>query len=301
MGIACGPAGDGCGGLLQCGTCIAPQVCGSNGQCVTPVDYEWARWPVPPESPTNYTIGIDTVTDNVTGLIWQRAMPSPVSSWADAVTYCAGLVLDGKTGWRLPTLIELLSIVDSGTTTAPAINTTAFPGHPTKPYWSSTLYAGSSGTTWYVSFDWGRSYYGGGGSVRCVWTHAPAAQVSSPGAPAGQYTTAADTVTDNKTGLVWQRAASPATYDETSAPAFCPTLDLGGFNSGWRLPTYKELQTLVDPRVATPGPTIDQAAFPSTPAAYFWVSTGYHRYVNFKIGYSDMNIPYGTGSVRCVH
>jgi hypothetical protein len=29
--ISCGPAGDGCGGLLQCGTCTAPQTCGGGG------------------------------------------------------------------------------------------------------------------------------------------------------------------------------------------------------------------------------------------------------------------------------
>jgi hypothetical protein len=30
--INCGPAGDGCGGLLDCGTCVAPQTCGGGGQ-----------------------------------------------------------------------------------------------------------------------------------------------------------------------------------------------------------------------------------------------------------------------------
>ncbi len=29
--IACGPAGDGCGGSLECGTCAAPQACGGGG------------------------------------------------------------------------------------------------------------------------------------------------------------------------------------------------------------------------------------------------------------------------------
>ena len=29
--VACGPAGDGCGGLLMCGTCVAPQTCGGGG------------------------------------------------------------------------------------------------------------------------------------------------------------------------------------------------------------------------------------------------------------------------------
>ena len=37
QGIACGPAGDGCGGTLHCGSCTAPQACGGDpskpGQC----------------------------------------------------------------------------------------------------------------------------------------------------------------------------------------------------------------------------------------------------------------------------
>ncbi len=32
LGYNCGPAGDGCGGLLNCGTCQAPQICGGGGQ-----------------------------------------------------------------------------------------------------------------------------------------------------------------------------------------------------------------------------------------------------------------------------
>jgi len=39
QGIDCGPAGDGCGGVLQCSTCTAPDTCGGGGQpgiCGTP-------------------------------------------------------------------------------------------------------------------------------------------------------------------------------------------------------------------------------------------------------------------------
>ena len=32
LGFNCGPAGDGCGGLLNCGTCASPQSCGGGGQ-----------------------------------------------------------------------------------------------------------------------------------------------------------------------------------------------------------------------------------------------------------------------------
>jgi hypothetical protein len=31
LGANCGPAGDGCGGVVQCGTCIAPDICGGAG------------------------------------------------------------------------------------------------------------------------------------------------------------------------------------------------------------------------------------------------------------------------------
>jgi len=31
-GFNCGPAGDGCGNLLNCGSCSAPQTCGGGGQ-----------------------------------------------------------------------------------------------------------------------------------------------------------------------------------------------------------------------------------------------------------------------------
>jgi hypothetical protein len=39
QGLACGPAGDGCGNVIQCGTCTAPQTCGGagvSGQCGAP-------------------------------------------------------------------------------------------------------------------------------------------------------------------------------------------------------------------------------------------------------------------------
>src|SRR4051812_46642517 len=31
LGAECGPQGDGCGGLIQCGTCTAPTACGGGG------------------------------------------------------------------------------------------------------------------------------------------------------------------------------------------------------------------------------------------------------------------------------
>jgi len=53
----------------------------------------------------------DTVTDNCTGLMWQRdGLGEAV--WWDALVACENLVLAGFDDWRLPNLHELASIID---------------------------------------------------------------------------------------------------------------------------------------------------------------------------------------------
>jgi hypothetical protein len=77
------------------------------------------------------------VRDRVTGLFWQRNADSPRLSWTNAISYCATLVLAGCGGWRLPTRIELVSIIDYGRQ-GPAIDTVAFPNTFVEAYWTST-------------------------------------------------------------------------------------------------------------------------------------------------------------------
>ena len=89
-------------------------------------------------------------------------------------------------------------------------------------------------------------------------------------APAGRYTTTADTVTDTATRLVWQRGGESSSYSWISALSYCRNLRLGA-TSGWRLPTAKELQTLVDQRATAN--LIDTTAFPTATAGFFWSST----------------------------
>jgi hypothetical protein len=122
-------------------------------------------------------------------------------------------------------------------------------------------------------------------------------------------------VQDTLTQLVWQqdgsgtRAGCSGTDNLTctwaEAKAFCGALSLGGL-SGWRLPTYKELISIVDFAVASPGSTINQTAFPNTPAEYFWTSSpyaglsGFAWIVSFGKGY-PATIDGGLVSrVRCV-
>ena len=59
-------------------------------------------------------------------------------------------------------------------------------------------------------------------------------------APAGRFAKSTGIVTDTKTGLTWQQPASSATYTSDAAYTYC-----AGLGTGWRVPTAKELLTLV--------------------------------------------------------
>ncbi|MGK5090932.1 DUF1566 domain-containing protein [Deltaproteobacteria bacterium TL4] len=92
-----------------------------------------------------------TVTDNESGLIWQKADDNTARNWETALTYCEGLTLGGRTDWRLPSKNELQSIVDYSVY-SPAINSTYFPNTKSSNYWSSTTSASYTSYAWYVYF-----------------------------------------------------------------------------------------------------------------------------------------------------
>jgi hypothetical protein len=169
--------------VTSCGTCSAGLVCERYPPAVC-ADPNWAEWPVP-NSQVDVTAGAPnlesytdngdgTVTDNVTGLMWQQVVAATKYAWADAVAYCPTLTLAGHSDWRLPSVIELLSIVDLGQSDSPlvhTINPTYFPSTPSDDFWSASLLAGSSSNAWHVSFDDGSTnndhvYYTN--DVRCV-------------------------------------------------------------------------------------------------------------------------------------
>jgi len=132
--------------------------------------------------------------------------------------------------------------------------------------------------------------------------------VADAAAPAGRYTIAGGTVHDLKTGLTWQQTPSSTQETYFAAQTYCASAAvssaLGG--TGWRLPTKKELLTFVDYSVAQPGPTIDPAAFPSTPAGSFWAATSssyayeYQWRVAFDSGGTGTAQTGDTAYARCV-
>jgi hypothetical protein len=120
---------------------------------------------------TNSVAGGSRVDDEITGLSWAVEDAPLQAFWDDASAHCADLDFDGHTDWRLPTQIELISLVDY-TQSFPASDPEAFGDLITALHWSSTPTAFDSLMRWGVDFQDGTSTYydtnGAGGVALCV-------------------------------------------------------------------------------------------------------------------------------------
>jgi hypothetical protein len=108
------------------------------------------------------------VRDRATGLIWSRGtLPGGRMNHEKATKACADLTLMGFTDWRLPTIQELLSIVDYSRH-EPAIDVSVFDCEDAY-YWTSTPCAWApADAAWIVSFDDGNASYDDRDGDYCV-------------------------------------------------------------------------------------------------------------------------------------
>ena len=90
------------------------------------------------------------VIDAGRGLHWAAVGSGEAASWQDAQRASAALRLAGHADWRLPSVAELLGLVD-WQRHDPAIDTACFDAAPTW-YWSATPVAGVPGCAWFVDF-----------------------------------------------------------------------------------------------------------------------------------------------------
>jgi hypothetical protein len=242
--------------------------CTNDGGTVLPVHASWPM-PNPPSTglpnPASYTSTPPVVLDDVTGLEWQEPPDAAQAmvTWSDARTYCAGLTLAGHCDWRLPSIIELFSIMDytEASGLAPAFSA------PAKS-WSSTPVAASvqAGNAWTVGFGvtFGATYLEPTSSAlaaRCV---------RAGTSDSGRYFAESGTVLDPATGLTWQQAGAGADDSFSGDAAYCSANAAGLAGSGWRMPSVKELLTLA--AWSEGDPAIDAATFPGTGTAY-WSSS----------------------------
>jgi hypothetical protein len=110
------------------------------------------------------------------------------------------------------------------------------------------------------------------------------------------------TVTDIVTKLTWQQATTPSTYTQTNGANYCSALNLGAFSSAWRLPSVKELISIVDYESPT-APAIDTVAFPGTQNNWYLTSAPSIAGGGVLINFTDGSMTNGGGgyNVRCVH
>jgi len=216
--------------------------------------------------------GDGTVTDLVTGLMWQQD-PGDKMTYAAAVAGAESFRLAGYNDWRLPTIKELYSLIDfSGSDASacesldhceavPFLDTTYFDfeyGDPTAgervidAQWATnTVYRGTTmggnETMFGVNFADGRiKGYPIGSVGGTEKTYFVAYVRGNPAFGLNDFVSNGDgTVSDLATGLMWQQDDSRAGMDWPAALAYCSALEAGG-NKDWRLPNAKEIQSIVD-------------------------------------------------------
>jgi hypothetical protein len=205
----------------------------------------------------SYTDNSDgTVTDNITGLMWQADMGDKIT-FDQAKIKADTLSLGGHTDWRVPTIKELYSLIlFTGRASGEGvidkfIDTTVFDqpiGDPrpidaqtlsSTEYVSTTMNGNATvfgvnfldgrikgypkNKTWYFRMVRGNTTYGKNDFVD-----------NKDG-----------TITDRATGLMWQQADDGTARDWEEALEYAENLELASHDD-WRLPSTKELQSIVD-------------------------------------------------------
>jgi len=119
------------------------------------------RWDTNNPSASRFvTAFTGAVLDKNTGLVWEQAPDVGQYNWSYRDQKCLNKAVGGTRGWRLPSVVELASLVDPtvGSSTVPKLPA----GHPfsniqtSVAYWSATSYMGSLGRLsqdkWSVEF-----------------------------------------------------------------------------------------------------------------------------------------------------
>jgi hypothetical protein len=272
--------------------------------------------------------GDGTVTDLVTGLMWQQD-PGEKMTYAQAMTGADGFSLAGYDDWRLPTIKELYSLIlfdgtdvsfcSSGTCeVTPFIDTRYFNfSYGDESAGERIIDSQFATSTKYVSTTMGgnETMFGvnfADGRIKGYPTNKLFYVLYVRGNPSYGQNDFVDngdgTIIDNATGLTWMQTDSQSGMNWEAALNYCEGLDYAGA-SDWRLPNVKELQSIVDYSLS-PDTTNSAAIDPifnvtaitneagQSDYPFFWSSTthadsaghgGFGSYVSFGRALGYMN------------
>lgn len=101
---------------------------------------------------TNF--GGAAVRDNNTGLVWEQTIGAATHTWISAISHCINKNVGGTRGWRLPSVVELSSLIDPSLP-SPYVPGSVFTGVQSDHYWSATTNANIPTGAWVVLFSTG--------------------------------------------------------------------------------------------------------------------------------------------------
>ncbi|MFZ4401302.1 MAG: DUF1566 domain-containing protein [Bacteroidales bacterium] len=234
--------------------------------------------------------GDGTITDNNTGLMWQKVDGGEMT-FENAVTYCNNLVIGIYSDWRLPNAIELFSINNHGKLN-PAIDTVYFTKTLAEYWWTNQKRADDTTKIWAVNSGGGigahpKSETVSAGGTKKFHVRAVRDVISTTFNVSHFIDNGNGTITDNYTGLVWQKSKATNTMTWEQALSYADTFSLAG-KSDWRLPNIKELQSLNN--VNKHHQSFDVDYFTNIVSGNYWSSTTMYNTVTKAW---DINVDYG--------
>ncbi|SHO81215.1 hypothetical protein MNB_SV-15-748 [hydrothermal vent metagenome] len=238
---------------------------------------------------------IKIVIDNITGLIWQDN-ENVEKDWNEASLYCDNLTLGDYNDWRLPTRVELNSIVDYGRDGI-AIDS-KFQNISAYNYWSSTNLANDNNSLWVINFQDGYQYHYTKGytlNVRCVRGESNIKE--------SNLSNNNGIISDSTTKLDWQDKYDNSIIKTASwqnAINYCEELNINN-KSDWRLPNINELTSIMNENLSNPA---IGSEFNMKSSNEFWSSSTYSQtdgwYIDFLDGHQYMTTKMSELYVRCV-
>jgi hypothetical protein len=121
---------------------------------VIPVKGKFTSWDKKISGSSRFKLVLDgnAALDRETGLVWDKSPDTSEMLWTSACIHCYQREVGGRKGWRLPTIEELASLVDTSQSN-PALPA----GHPftnvqSYYYWSSSTGSCGSSYAWAVNF-----------------------------------------------------------------------------------------------------------------------------------------------------
>ena len=250
--------------------------------------------------------GNGTITDNITGLMWQQVDGGEMII-ENATNYCDNLALGGFSDWRLPSPMESFSILNHQNNN-PAMNTTFFTASLAEYWWTNTYQAGDNTKVWCTNAGGGignhpKSETISAGGIKKF--HVRAVRNSSiPTTIANHFTDNGNgTITDNLTQLIWQKVPNTSALTWENALAYAENISLASATD-WRLPNIKELQSLNDESVANP--SVNAAFLSAIGVHNYWSATSLPNqttkawYWNTQFGITTYDTKTNTNYVICV-